>query len=217
MIINVNIMSILNFTSIAIFSNSPNIVWERASAVQLRLFYNNSQRQCCEHPHQPTNHIPLLKPTLWTTQVHLTTVSTVLDRCAYLVCPRCPVGQSVLAQVEEGHGFEIQLPIWVRFGGHWHAVQEAWQNRVAGSGGTWWRDYLGSSLPWAMAARRHDGGGSVVIDICAGLRVSRQIFCWPVRRQIQEESHLEGYINQSLTSSFLFANCITCQVSLGLY
>lgn len=110
-----------------------------------------------------------------------TIVSTVFDRGA-LVCPCCPVGQSVLAQVEEGHGFEIQLAIWVGFGGHGHAVQEVWQNRVAGSGWTWWRGYLGSSLPWAMAARCHDGGGSAVIDISAGLGFSRQIFCWPEHR-----------------------------------
>ena len=52
--------------------------------------------------------------------VHLTTISTILARCALV----CPVGQSVLAQVEEGHGFEIQIAIWVGFRGHGHAVQE---------------------------------------------------------------------------------------------
>lgn len=65
----------------------------------------------------------------------LTAAGRVLGRCT-LVCPCCPAGCFVLAEAEEGHGLEVQLPIWVRFGGHGHAVQETRQNRVAGRGGT---------------------------------------------------------------------------------
>lgn len=67
--------------------------------------------------------------------VGLTAAGRVLGRCT-LVCPCCPARRSVLAEAEEGHGLEVQLPIWVRFGGHGHAVQETRQNRVAGRGGT---------------------------------------------------------------------------------
>lgn len=51
---------------------------------------------------------------------HLTAVCTILDRCALV----CPAGQSVFAQVEEGHGFKIQITVRMGFRGHGHAIQE---------------------------------------------------------------------------------------------
>lgn len=62
----------------------------------------------------------------------LTTVNAFLHRCTFVR----PAGQPVLAQVEEGHGFEIQLAVWMGLGGHGHAVQKVGQHRVAGSGRT---------------------------------------------------------------------------------
>lgn len=109
-----------------------------------------------------------------------TTARRVLDRGA-LVCPCCPAGQPVLAQIEQGHGFEIQLAVWVGFGGHGHAVEEVGQDRVAGSGRTRRRDRLSGRLHWAVAALRHGGGGGrVVIDVGGGrLGFSGQIFSLP--------------------------------------
>lgn len=159
--------------------------------------------------------------------VDLTIVCTVLGRHVLI----CPVGQSVLAQVEEGHGLEVQLAIWVGFGGHGHAVQEVWQNRVAGSGGTRRRHYLGATLPRAVA----DGRGGAVAGVGAGLGFSGQIFCRPEDRdgnrngegKMTEQKFLWIWTRtfdllgglHTFTAphrAFLFASGFACQAPLGL-
>lgn len=140
---------------------------------------------------QAGSHYSSLKAFLQST---FTIVSTVLDRRVLVR----PVGESVFAQVEKRHGFEIQLYVWVGFGGHGHAIQEVRQHGAAGGGGTRWCDCLGCCLPRGVAAARsHGGGGRVVIDIGAGLGFSRQIFCWPetkVKSRKQMEVPLNAYI-----------------------
>lgn len=117
-------------------------------------------------------------------RAHLTVRRAVVGGCARLVRPRGPVGQPVLAQLEEGHGLEIQLAVRVGLGGHGHAVEKVGQDRVAGRGGTQRRDHVGGGLPRAVAAWCRGGGGRVVLDVGAGLGFPGNIFCRPVNKPI---------------------------------